>query len=248
MEHYLLILNKLKTSLEVFSSISLKEFSVESYENTESADFFFSLMDKNIGFQFEKGIEFFFKDVKKLSIAWGSHAIGNTSLLGGEAYFNSLPYAITTDWRNIIVGEKRKKSNAPYFDFCQKIKLFDRKDYSHTPSYGAFQIEPNDPNPRIWYWLDDDNKYPLTLKFEAYIEEMIRCKGAYNWQYFFIDLEAIDLNDAFFTQWIYGIPRETLKPMEEFLTVMPKIFLDFDITPYKVRYERIKDFVQKNSK
>jgi hypothetical protein len=121
-----------------------------------------------------------------------------------------------------------------YDQFISKLYLFDHYPES-LQSTLKVGLELRDGKEHLWLWNDDGEKYPLTLSIPQYFERLLETKGFIGWQYFFVDLDACDFGDPYFSENFAAVPNDGMYRMEEFLEVMPRLFPEQDFSFYRER-------------
>ncbi len=106
----------------------------------------------------------------------------------------------------------------------KKLVKFDTFDEASILSKYVLLNISTDNSLSLWYWDEDGDKYPLNLTISEYVKQAIVYRGAFNWQYFWIDTDRITSNEC---SWACGTTvKNTIAEIKIVLNLMRDIFPD----------------------
>jgi hypothetical protein len=202
----------------------------KAYINMTFEDFGKMLLPESLGV---------FQEFDGAFLAWKYSTADDEDLWGGE--FDIPQYSYLLENPDIKFDLPPFASEGRFSEF--ELHLFDQYQES-LQSTLKVGLELRDGKEHLWLWNDDGEKYPLTLSIQQYFERLLETKGFIGWQYFFVDLDACDFGDPYFSENFAAVPNDGMHRMEEFLEVMPRLFPDADYSFYR---ERLAFFQEANA-
>jgi hypothetical protein len=135
-----------------------------------------------------------------------------------------------------------------YDEFGEEFKSFARQFYPfdiYEESLDAVKLAVvkiiDEEHLEIWMWNNAGPKYKLKFNsIEEYLEAGIKCKFIVNWQYFYLDTDALDFNDPFTKEWVANSYLEATEDMNYALTSMKEHFPEEDWSYQEGEMERVK--------
>lgn len=108
------------------------------------------------------------------------------------------------------------------------LLLLESKMGLGSQQYIFWVLTKDKPEGQLWYWKSDGDKFPMTLDFEGYLNQVVQTKGQFGWERFFMDLEAQkaarqhcdDLDEVY--------PSAAIGDMEDYLGKATSLFPNDD--------------------
>ncbi|MCD9194182.1 hypothetical protein [Streptomyces albireticuli] len=100
-----------------------------------------------------------------------------------------------------------------------RLRVLDDTRFAGAGKLTALRIEPDTPDPELWFFDVSRGFFKLDIDYCGYLEALPLTKGVHGWQYLFTDVRLAD--EAF---------RGVLADMRNMLDVLPGLFPDHDYT------------------
>ena len=93
----------------------------------------------------------------------------------------------------------------------------------------------------FWIWDNSGSKYKLRFKtFMEYLEAGIGCSFCVFWQYFYLDTDSVNFEDAFTQEWLASNFDRAISRMQDVLARMKEYFPNEDWSYQEGELERVK--------
>jgi hypothetical protein len=169
---------------------------------------------------------------------------GTEVAIGGEAGISGLLDCFAGDEAGLL-GFETVPEDDPYatefLGLMLKMKVLDRLEESYQNTRFVTLEMAEQRVRRMWFWDTEGDKYPLSCTPEEYLGHLIRARAMLDWQYFYIDLEGLDLNHTFYSQWLYGATLQgTLDSMEGYCSRYAEVFSSAEAEVYRERLKAVR--------
>lgn len=246
-------IKQLELELDANKLLTKSEFKIGEPEEFDVKVPWFKSIQKYIGKDVKSTFETVVREFGTLEILY--HDDEETVI--HEVNIGMLPYmTFTTSAQKRYIHAEEAIPQPPNEKpkFADEFVAFAKRFYPLDVYRNAFDeqplccVKPADEHGSVefWQWHNAGNKYQLRFKnFEEYIRAGIDCKFIVNWQYFYIDTEALDFADAFTHRWIATCFYDAISDMKECLEKMKKFFPNEDWSYQESELERVKDINEK---
>ena len=102
----------------------------------------------------------------------------------------------------------------------------------------------SDSNNEIEFWIWNNSGQKYKLRFQSFLEYLIAgisCKFCVFWQYFYIDIDSMNLDDPFTNEWLAQSFSEAINRSNFCLESMNRFFSDYDWSMQEKELERLKN-------
>jgi hypothetical protein len=169
---------------------------------------------------------------------------GTEVAIGGEAGISGLLDCFAGD-ADVLLGFETVPEDTPYaaefLGLMRRMKVLDRLEESYQNTRFVTLEMAEHRVRRMWFWDTEGDKYPLSCTLEEYLGHLIRARAMLNWQYFYVDLEGLDLRHPFYSQWLYGTTLQgTLDGMEEYCSRYAEVFSRAEAEFYRERLNAVR--------